>query len=185
MSNPSKDNTSTLQSVYDSVTGTAQSMLGSLTGSTGDQVQGDAKQNKAKTEHDASHATLKGPGFTASSAGVAKDDPDRMSGSMNQTIGSAKETLGGIVGSESLKAAGREQNRSGQEQEAKGQLSDLGAGVSDRVTGTLGAAAAGLMGDQTKQNEYQAQHDSGKTAQRGVEHDLQKKADAEAKAAQN
>lgn len=85
---------------------------------------------------------------------------------------------------QSLKAAGREQNRSGQEQEAKGQLSDLGAGVSDRVTGTLGAAAAGIMGDQTKQNEYQAQHDSGKTAQRGVEHDLQKKADAEAKAAQ-
>jgi hypothetical protein len=64
-------------------------------------VKGEAKQNKADAEYDASHATAKIPGFTASSSGsVTKDDPDRVAGSYNQTMGSAKETLGGLVGSE-------------------------------------------------------------------------------------
>jgi uncharacterized protein YjbJ (UPF0337 family) len=31
---------------------------------------------------------------------VAKDDPDRTAGSWNQTAGSAKEFVGGVIGSE-------------------------------------------------------------------------------------
>jgi hypothetical protein len=40
------------------------------------------------------------PGATVSSAGVAKDDPNRTAGSWNQTAGSAKEFVGGVVGNE-------------------------------------------------------------------------------------
>lgn len=100
MSSNSKDNTSTLQAAVDSVTGAAQSIIGSITGSTADQAQGDAKQDKAQAEHDASHAAVKVPGATISTSGVAKDNSDRSAGSWNQTVGSAKEAMGGLVGSE-------------------------------------------------------------------------------------
>ncbi len=69
---------------------------------------------------------------------------------------------------QSLKQAGRDQNASGREQEARGQVNDYTSGIADRVTGTLGGAAAGLTGDSTKQAQYQEQHDIGKTQQRGV-----------------
>lgn len=72
---------STLQSYVDSATGAAQSVLGSLTGSTGDKAEGEAKKDKAQAEKDASHATLKLPGVSASSSGaVTKDDPNRQEG---------------------------------------------------------------------------------------------------------
>ncbi|KAJ8129111.1 hypothetical protein O1611_g4520 [Lasiodiplodia mahajangana] len=99
-------------------------------------------------------------------------------------MGSAKEALGGLVGSEGLKAAGRNQNQEGQNQEAKGQVNDYVSGIGDRVTGTMGAAVAGLTGNQKAQSDYQEQHDSGKTQQRGAEHDIKKKADAEYDASQ-
>ncbi|KAH8880016.1 hypothetical protein GQ53DRAFT_18602 [Thozetella sp. PMI_491] len=174
------NNTSTLQSYIDSATGTIQSAVGSLLGSKGDQVEGEAKKDKAQVEHEASHATAKLPGISASSSGaVTKDDPDRAAGSWNQTVGSAKEFAGGLIGSENLKQAGRQQNLEGQEQEARGQINDYTSGVADRVTGAVGGAVSGLTGDQQKQAEYQKQHDSGKTQQRGVEYDLQKRVDAQ------
>ncbi len=75
--------------------------VGSVLGSTGDKAQGEARKDKAQAEYEASHATVKLPGISASSSGaVTKDDPDRSAGSWNQTVGSAKETVGGLVGSE-------------------------------------------------------------------------------------
>ena len=50
-------------------------------------------------------------------------------------MGSAKEALGGLVGSADMKNAGQQQNASGKASEAEGQLSDLGHGVKDRVHG--------------------------------------------------
>lgn len=93
-------------------------------------------------------------------------------------MGSAKEAVGGLIGNESLKQAGAKQNQEGKGQEAAGQLNDLGAGISDRVSGTVGAAVAGLTGDRVEQEKRQAQHDVGKSLQRGVEADLQKEANA-------
>jgi len=62
---------------------------------------GEAKKNKAELENEASHATAKLPGISASSSGaVTKDDPNRTEGQWNQTVGSAKEAVGGLVGSE-------------------------------------------------------------------------------------
>ncbi|KAK4201630.1 hypothetical protein QBC40DRAFT_277962 [Triangularia verruculosa] len=175
----STDNTSTLKSYVDSATGAVQNAVGSLIGSNGDQIEGQAKKDKAQAEYDASHATAKLPGFTASSSGaITKDHPDRNAGSYNQTAGAAKEFVGGVLGNESLKQSGREQNLQGQEQEAKGQINDYVSGAADRAAGTLGSGLAGLTGDRVKQAEYQNQHDTGKTQQRGAEHDIVKQAEA-------
>ena len=89
-------------------------------------------------------------------------------------MGSGKEAIGGALGIESLKQAGQEQNQQGKAQEAQGQLSDLGKGVTDRVSGAVGGAVAGLTGDREMEKKYQDQHDTGKTLQRGAESDIQK-----------
>ena len=66
-----------------------------------EQNAGEAKKSKAELENEASHATAKIGNFSASSSGeITKDDPNRSDGSWNQTVGSAKETLGNLVGSE-------------------------------------------------------------------------------------
>jgi uncharacterized protein YjbJ (UPF0337 family) len=177
MSSNNKDQTSTLQSYTDSATGAVQSALGSLTGSTADQIQGEHKKDVAAAEKDLSHATAKaGPFAVSSSGGVAKDNSDRTAGSWNQNVGAAKEALGGFVGAEGLKQEGIRQNQEGKGQEAAGQMSDLGKGISDRVGGTIGSAVAGLTGNDAQKAEAQRQHDDGKARERGVEADVRKQA---------
>ncbi|KAJ2894775.1 hypothetical protein MKZ38_007235 [Zalerion maritima] len=179
----SNNQTSSFQSYVDSATGAVQNAIGSATGNQKDQTEGQAKKAMAEDEYDASHAAVKGPGFAASGSGaLAKDDPDRGAGQWNQTMGSAKQTVGGLLGAEGLKEQGRRQNVEGQEQEAKGQISDLGSGVGDRVTGAVGGAVSGITGDRQEQLKYQDQHDKGKTLQRGAEHDIEKQAQAQQKA---
>jgi hypothetical protein len=78
-----------------------------------------------------------------------------------------------------LKQQGREQNLEGRNQEAKGQLSDLGSGIGERVQGTVGGAVSNLTGDKDKEAHYDELRAEGKTRQRGVEHDVQKQAEAE------
>lgn len=143
------------------------------------QVEGDHKKDKADAKDEASHAGANIAGHSVSATGVTKNDPNRSDGSWNQTVGSGKETLGNLVGAEGLKQEGIRQNQEGKEQEARGQLSDLGQGIGDRVTGSVGGAIAGLTGNKTEQAARQQQHDEGKTRQRGVEADLDKKAPRE------
>jgi len=179
-STPVDNNTSTVKAAIDSVTGTAQEMLGKVIGSSGDEAKGQMRQGKAHAENEASHSTAKIPGFTASAEGtVTKDSKDRTTGQWNQTMGSTKEMVGGLLGSENLKAKGRQQNLEGQRQEAQAQVGDYVSGVGDRIQGTIGSAAAGLTGDKEGQKHYEQMHASGKTQQRGVEYDIQKKAEAE------
>jgi uncharacterized protein YjbJ (UPF0337 family) len=93
--------TSTVQSYIDSAKGTIQSTLGNLTGSNADKQEGATKQEKSQVENDASHTTAKLGSYSASSSGaVTKDDPDRSNGSWNQTVGSGKEMVGNLAGSE-------------------------------------------------------------------------------------
>lgn len=99
-------------------------------------------------------------------------------GSWNQTVGSAKESLGGLVGSEALKKEGSQQNAEGKGQEAQGQLSDFGSGVQDRVKGAAGGMVAGITGDREKEEEMRRIHDDAKTKQRSAEADIQKQAEA-------
>jgi len=169
-----KDQTSTLQSYVDSASSTLNSAIGSLTGNPADKQKAAEKQATADAEKELSHTAVKAGPFTVGPGAISKDSSDRTEGSWNQTIGSAKEALGGLVGAEGLKQEGIRQNREGKGQEAEGQLSDLGKGVKDRVGGTLGGIGASITGDKTDEERYQAQHDEGKTRQRGVEADLQK-----------
>ncbi|KAK5116982.1 hypothetical protein LTR62_006703 [Meristemomyces frigidus] len=175
----SDKNTSTLQSYIDSATGAAQSVLGSITGSTADKAQGENKKDVAEAKNEASHAGTTLGGLSISSSGVAANNPDRQTGSWNQTAGSAKESLGNLVGAEGLKREGQQQNAEGKAQEASGQLSDLGNGIADRVSGSVGGAVAGLMGDGTEVERQQVKHDQGKTLQRGVESEVDRKAGAQ------
>lgn len=85
---------------------------------------------------------------------------------------------------QSLKTSGRQQNLEGQQQEAKGQLSDLSGGIADRAKGTIGGAVAGAMGDEQGKAHYDQLRADGKAAQRGVEADVERKAEAEQKPAQ-
>ena len=92
---------STLQSYVNSASGAVQSAIGNLTGNTGDQAQGQVTQDQAKAEHEQSKAGVKAAGVSVTSdGGVAKDSADRTDGSWNQTIGSAKEAVGGLLGHE-------------------------------------------------------------------------------------
>ncbi|CAI6332835.1 unnamed protein product [Periconia digitata] len=141
------------------------------------QREANAKKSTASAEHDLSHSAAKAGPFTATpGGGVAASDPDRSQGSWNQTVGSAKEAVGNLVGAEGLKQEGIRQNKEGQGQEAQGQLSDLGKGVKDRVGGTVGGAVAGVLGNDAQKSEAERQHEDGKARQRGVEADLQKQA---------
>jgi len=171
----SDKNTSTLQSYIDGATGAVQSAIGSLTGNASDQNAGEAKKDKAQFENDASHATAKVGNLTASSSGaITKDDPNRTQGSWNQTVGSAKEAVGGLIGSQDLKNAGAQQNAEGKGQEAQGQLNDFGSGIANRVGGAAQGAVAGITGDRDAQLKAQEKHDVGKTLQRSAEADIQK-----------
>ncbi|KAL8866949.1 MAG: hypothetical protein Q9174_005977 [Haloplaca sp. 1 TL-2023] len=173
------NNSSTGKSYLDSAIAQGQSALGSLTGSAGDKSQAEARKDQAAAEKEASHTVGKmGPLNGSPSGGVSTDDPNRTEGSWNQTLGSAKESLGGLVGSEALKKEGQQQNAEGKGQEAQGQLSDLGSGVQDRIKGTMGGIGAAITGDREKEEEMRLKHDDAKTKQRSAEADIQKQADA-------
>ncbi|ERF76969.1 hypothetical protein EPUS_02682 [Endocarpon pusillum Z07020] len=166
----SNDNPSTLKSYVDSAAGAVQSGIASLTGNTSDKAQAEQTRAHASAEHAASESAVKVGPLTLGSSG------DRSRGAWDQTVGSGKETVGNLVGSEGLKREGREQNLQGQGQEAKGQLADFGQGVGDRVAGTMGGAVAALVGDRDEQRRWQERHDEGKTRQRGAEVDMDKAA---------
>ncbi|KAL8705900.1 MAG: hypothetical protein Q9201_000998 [Fulgogasparrea decipioides] len=173
------DNSSTGKSYLDSAIASGQSALGTLTGNTGDKAEASARKDQAAAEKEASNTIGKmGPLNVSPSGGVSTDDPNRSEGSWNQTLGSAKESLGGLLGSESLKKEGTQQNAEGKGQEAQGQLSDLGSGVQDRIKGTLGGIGASITGDREKEEEYRIKHDDAKTKQRSAEADMRKQAEA-------
>ncbi|KAL8770661.1 MAG: hypothetical protein Q9209_003729 [Squamulea sp. 1 TL-2023] len=175
----SDKNSSTAKSYLDSAIAQGQSALGSLTGSTRDKTEAAARKDQATAEKESSHSVGKlGPLNVSPSGGVSTDDPNRTEGSWNQTLGSARESVGGLIGSESLKKEGAQQNAEGKGQEAQGQLSDFGSGVQDRVKGTVGGIAASITGDREKEEEMRMKHDDAKTKQRSAEADIQKQADA-------
>ena len=50
--------------------------------------------------------------------------------------------------------------------------------IADRLKGAAGGVMASVTGDKESQESYQLQHDTGKTAQRSAESDIQKQAKA-------
>lgn len=186
------NNTSTLGSYASSAKGALQSVVGAITGSEGDKVRPSSPpsslapltpapqshaattQSHAQSQHEASHSVSKlGPvSLSPSTGAIATDDPDRSQGKWDQTMGSGKEMLGNMVGSDALKREGVEQNRKGQAMEARGQLSDLGGGMGDRAGGKVEGVLAGLSGDREAEARARARHDVGKTLQRSAERDI-------------
>ncbi|KAK6339547.1 hypothetical protein TWF718_008950 [Orbilia javanica] len=167
---------STLSSAFQEVAGAVQRGIGQLTGNTKDIHDGTTRKIDAEKENEISHASAKlGPITTTAEGGVHVDSEDHQQGSWNQTIGSGKQFVGGLIGNESLKAQGRAQYDEGVQQEASGQASDLVGGYADRIGGAIGGM---LTNDKGEQERYKKQHDGGKAAIRSVEKDLQKKVDA-------
>lgn len=80
-----------------------------------------------------------------------------------------------MLGNESLRRAGVEQNAAGKEEEAKGQLKDFGQGIQDRAQGALGSIGAAVAGDRAQEGKFRDMHDEGKVRQRGAEADMAKK----------
>jgi len=176
----SDNNASTLGGIINSATGAVQSAIGQLTGSGKDFQDGEAKRDIGESQKEASHATAKlGPVTATGEGGAHVDNADRQQGSWDQTLGSGKQFVGGLVGSESLKSEGQSQYEAGVARETQGQATDLASGLTDRVKGSLGGIGAAITDDREAQARYQEQHDAGKAAQRSVEYDLQKKAEAE------
>lgn len=194
----SDGNSSTLGSYLNSATGAAQRAVGSLTGDSSTQVlsplhltsphphkphtnkpqnKGEAAQAKAASQDENSHTTAKLGPVTAdpNTGATAADNTQRSTGSWDQTVGSAKESLGNLIGNEGLRQAGVQQNAAGKEQEARGQLKDLGEGLQDRAQGTIGGIAAAVTGDREQEKKFQDMHDEGKTRQRGAEADIAKR----------
>lgn len=193
------NNASTLNSYINQATGLAQRAMGSVTGNpstqvctdpiplryttynplTTSQAKGESIHTQGKAEYAASHETAKmGPVAADPQTGVtAKDDPKRTQGTWDQTVGSAKESLGNLIGNENLRRDGQEQNASGKAQEAKGQLQDWGEGAADRAKGALGSVGAAVKGDRTEEEKWRDVHDEGKVRQRGAEVDMEKRYD--------
>ncbi|KAI9767809.1 MAG: hypothetical protein M1840_005490 [Geoglossum simile] len=170
---------STLKSYVDSASGAVQSAIGTITGNRAEQNEAEETKAQASAENDASHGVAKAGPFAVSSSGSATvDDQNRRDGSWNQTVGSAKEAVGGLVGNQGLKNQGVKQNEEGKRQEAQGQLSDFGTGIGDRAKGAIGNATSAIVGDRDEQGRYQEMHDKGKTQQRSAEHDIQKQSGA-------
>ncbi|GES61239.1 putative mismatched base pair and cruciform DNA recognition protein [Aspergillus terreus] len=183
MSDTSNTNTtnpsnSTIKSYVDQATGMAQRAMGSITGDSSKMATGETTQSKADAEHEASHTASKLGPVTADphTGATATDNSQRTNGTWDQTVGSAKESLGNLVGNEGLRRAGEEQNARGKGAEAEGQLRDFGEGVRDRVQGGVGKVAAAAAGDRGEEEKWTRVHDEGKVRERGAEVDMQKKA---------
>ncbi|RAL01840.1 uncharacterized protein BO80DRAFT_379727 [Aspergillus ibericus CBS 121593] len=175
--NTTSTNTSTLKSYLDQATGVAQRAVGSLTGDSSIQALGEDTQSHGKAEHEASHSTTKVGSVAAdpSTGTTASDHPQRNNGSWDQTVGSAKESLGNLIGNEGLRKAGQDQNAAGKQAEAEGQVKDWGEGVKGRVAGNVGKVAAAATGDEEEEKRWKDVHDEGKVRQRGVEADVDKR----------
>ncbi|KAL4895349.1 hypothetical protein BDV59DRAFT_153834 [Aspergillus ambiguus] len=169
---------STIKSYVDQATGVAQRAVGSVTGNASKMTEGEATQSQGRAEHEASHTTNKLGPITADphTGATAKDNEQRTTGTWDQTVGSAKESLGNMLGNEGLRRAGEEQNARGKGAEAEGQLRDLGEGVRDRVQGGVGKVVAAASGDRAEEEKWTKVHDEGKVRERGAEADIQKKA---------
>ncbi|EWC46627.1 hypothetical protein DRE_04114 [Drechslerella stenobrocha 248] len=177
MSGNNEEQPSTFGSMIQNAVGTIQSGFGQLVGSNKDVTDGETKKAAAVEQNEQSHTAAKlGPVTATSGGGAHVDNKDRQQGAWDQTIGSGKQFVGGLVGNESLKSSGKTQYNEGVQRETAGQASDLVEGITNRVGGTLGGM---FTTDKGEQEAYRRQHEEGKAAIRSVEADLQKKAEAE------
>ncbi|PGH23070.1 hypothetical protein AJ80_02844 [Polytolypa hystricis UAMH7299] len=140
--------------IFDSATTTARDVLDSVTG------------NKRESDNDQGKS------------------PPPPTGQYDQTLGSAKQSLGTAIGNDSLRRQGEAQLSRGQDQEAQRQVHDWGEGVGDRVKGKVGTALSGAgfggteeerLKQERERAEWKDLHDQGKERQMESERDIQRR----------
>ena len=156
------ENNNTLGSYVDSATGAAQRAVNSVTG------------GSVSTHHPLTTDILTTLQTQNQNQG---GQPQGQQGNptWDQTMGSAKESVGNALGHENLRQAGVQQNASGKEAEAKGQLQDMGQGVTHRAQGAVGSVGAAIKGDREEEEKWRQVHDEGKRRQRGAEREVERK----------
>ncbi|KAL0081644.1 hypothetical protein J3Q64DRAFT_1730717 [Phycomyces blakesleeanus] len=93
--------------------------------------------------------------------------PSKTDAKKDQLIGDAKDTVGTMVGNESLQAKGQAQHNEGVVQETAANISGFVQGLSDQVQGTVTGAYNALTGNTTGEVTSKAEKKSGE-AQKAV-----------------
>lgn len=159
------DNNNTLGSYVDSATGTAQRAVNSVTGGT---VSTTPKPTIQSIPYHTNN-------FLFQTQNEGQNQDQKGNPTWDQTMGSAKESVGNALGHENLRQAGVQQNVSGKDAEAKGQLKDLGQGVTDRAQGAVGSVGAAIKGDREEEEKWRQVHDEGKGRQKETEKEVDRK----------
>lgn len=157
------NNNNTLGSYVDSATGAAQRAVNSVTG------------GSVSTHHPLTTPDILTTLQTQNQNQGGQPQGQQGNPTWDQTMGSAKESVGNALGHENLRQAGVQQNASGKEAEAKGQLQDMGQGVTDRAQGAVGSVGAAIKGDREEEEKWRQVHDEGKGRQRGAEREVERK----------
>ncbi|EEH23587.1 hypothetical protein PABG_05798 [Paracoccidioides brasiliensis Pb03] len=119
---------------------------------------------------------------------TSQDDKDKDTkpqppprGQYNQTVGSAKQTVGAAIGNDNLRKAGERQNAEGENQEARRQAHEWAEGAGDRVTGKVGELLSGpgfggsdedRMKAEAERRKFKQMHEEGKLQQKSAEEDI-------------
>ncbi|KAJ7906457.1 hypothetical protein B0H13DRAFT_2020708 [Mycena leptocephala] len=87
--------------------------------------------------------------------------PTQTNGATNSMMGSAKEMVGGAVGSDSMQRDGKEQHAKGETEKKTAQTADAADGLYNQVAGMVNKVAGQVMGDSTKEASGKAQETAG------------------------
>lgn len=64
-------------------------------------------------------------------------DPSKTNASWNSTVGTAKESVGNVIGSEDLSKTGKEQHAQGEVERKEAEAKQYGEGLVDSATGKV------------------------------------------------
>ncbi|KAJ7915220.1 hypothetical protein B0H13DRAFT_2000760 [Mycena leptocephala] len=89
------------------------------------------------------------------------NSPSQTNGATNSMMGSAKEMVGGAVGSKSMQNDGKQQHAEGEAEKKTAQTADAADGLYNQVAGKVNNVIGSMMGDQSKEASGKAQEIAG------------------------
>ncbi|KAJ7884986.1 hypothetical protein B0H13DRAFT_2045228 [Mycena leptocephala] len=92
---------------------------------------------------------------------MASAPSTQTNGATNSIMGSAKEMVGGAVGSDSMQNEGKKQDAEGETEKKTAQTADAADGLYNQVAGKVNAVMGSMMGDSTKEASGKAQETAG------------------------
>ncbi|KAL7007262.1 hypothetical protein EMMF5_003101 [Cystobasidiomycetes sp. EMM_F5] len=99
-----------------------------------------------------------------SSTNNSSAEPSKANASYNQTVGSAKQTVGSLVDTTlgtDLQQQGQTQYNEGVAEQKAAEAEGYIKGTADRVEGKINNVVGAVTGDRQQQAEGQTQHDKG------------------------